>query len=466
MADAPSLMNLLSIKRFHTSFSGLLAENSFKRNLAVTFSGQAIGQVLGFLFTPFIARAYGPETYGVFSVFVAISTNLFSFATLQLPTGYVAAKSSRELHVLIHITLLNLVLVIGISYLIISLFKAPILEALDASSLDLLIYAVPAYALFMGIDYIMLGWNIYLKEFGRGAIAKSSSILVSKTITLCYGILIAPTPFGLIVGSFTAYPVESLIRFSKKVKSEVSFLKRLPPWSEIKRVLIQYKSYPLFVTPGLLVSSINGQIPLYLFSIYFQSTFAGFFSMASSVVTVPLSVITNSTTTVFLQKAAETNRTNPKLLKELVLKLHKRLFLAAVFPLTIFAFVSNWLFEFVFGAQWEGAGTIAGFLAIGAILSTPQQPLSVLFRLLDREQYNLTLNTVSIILRSAGLAVGIFVGSVDISIVFYTLASIMSIAISLALIFSFVGLSIRKLIWYIVTVLFVFGLLIFQTFYR
>lgn len=459
-------MNLLSLRNFRISVRELLAENSFKRNLALTFSGQAVGQVLGFLFTPFIARAYGPETYGIFSIFVAISTNLFSFATLQLPTGYVSARNSRELHVLIQITLFNLFLVVGLSLVIISAFKTPVLELLNASSLNYLIYAVPVYAFFMGIDYVVLGWNIYLKEFGRGAIAKTSSILVSKSLTLCYAILIAPASLGLIAGSLTAYPTESLIRLSKKMRSEISFLRRLPSWSEIKGVLIRYKSYPLLVTPGLLVSSINGQIPLYLFSLYFQNTFAGFFSMANSVVTVPLSVITNSTTTVFLQKAAETHRNNPELLKELVLKLNKRLFLAGFFPLTLFGFLSPWLFVLIFGRQWNGAGTMAAFLAIGAILSTPQQPLSVLFRLLDREQYNLALNTISIFLRTAGLAVGIIADSINVSIACYTLASILTLTISLGTIFSLVKLKLGNLAWYIIAVLTVFSVLTFQTFYR
>lgn len=458
-------MNLTSIRQFKTTFQDLMAEDSFRRNLAITFSGQALGQVVGFLFTPFIARAYGPETYGIFSLFIAITTNFFSVATLQLPTGYVAARNTRELHVLLQITFISLLFFTTVFSLGIFLFREPLLNVLNAGSLSYLIYLVPIYALFMGIDYIMLGWNIYLKEFGRGAIAKLTSVIVSKGTTLLYALIVSSSPMGLIAGSFLIYPLESTVKFSKQIRSEFSKVIQFARWSEIKQVFVRYKSYPLFVTPGLLVASINGQLPVYFFSIYFQNSFIGFFSLASSVVTVPISVITNSTATVFLQKAAETQRTNPSLLKDLVLELHKRLFLICFIPLSLFAFFSTWAFVLVFGVQWADAGWVAGFLSVSAILSAPQQPLSVLFRLLNKEHNNLILNTFSIVMRGAGLCIGVFVGNVKIAIAAYALGSIITLVLSLALIFSMVNIKVIKLGWYVLAVLAVFGLLTFQQFY-
>jgi O-antigen/teichoic acid export membrane protein len=316
----------------------------------------------------------------------------------------------------------------------------------------------------MGIDYMMLGWNIYLKQFGRGAIAKVTSIILSKSTTLLYALVAAPSPMGLIAGSFLIYPLESTVKFSRQIRSEFSKVARLAHWTEMKRVFLHYKSYPLFVTPGLLVSSINGQLPVYFFSIYFQNSFVGLFSLASSVVTVPISVITNSTSTVFLQKAAETNRTNPALLKDLVLDLHKRLFLICFIPLSLFAFISTWVFVLIFGAQWADAGWIAAFLSVSAILSAPQQPLSVLFRLLNKEHNNLILNTVSIGLRSVGLGLGVFFGDVKVAIAAYALGTIITTILSLGLIFSMVNIKVIKLGWYVLAVLVVFGLLTFQKF--
>jgi O-antigen/teichoic acid export membrane protein len=457
-------MNLTSIKDFKNIFQALWVEDSFKRNLAVTFSGQAFGQVVGFLFTPFIARAYGPESYGVFSLFMAIAANLSSVSTLQLPTGYVSARNHRELHILLQVTFICLIVSAGTSAIVIGFFKHRILNALDATSLTFLIYFVPIYVLFMGLDYILLGWNIYLKEFGRGAIAKVSSIVVSKSATLLYGMLVASSALGLIIGNFLIYPIESTIKFSKKIRHDFASIVRLGTWKEFKSVFRRYRSYPLFVTPGLLVTSINGQLPVYLFSIYFENAFVGLFALASSVVTVPISVITNSTTTVFLQKAAETQRNNYHLLKDLVLALHKRLFLICFIPLSVFAFFSDWIFVVVFGADWQQAGWIAAFLAVSTILTVPHQPLSVLFRLMNKEHNNLLLSIISIGLRVIGLSIGIYYDDIKLAVAGYAAASILTTSLSLGLIFSIVKIKVSILSWYVLAVLAIFTLLILEKF--
>jgi O-antigen/teichoic acid export membrane protein len=455
---------LIFIKDFKNIFQSLLAEDSFKRNLAITFSGQALGQVIGFLFTPFIARIYGPASYGVFSLFMAIASNFASVSTLQLPTGYVSARNSRELNVLLQITSLSLIFFTAVSALIIGFFKDDLLHALDADSLAFLIYFIPAYVLFMGFDYMLLGWNIYLKEFGRGAIAKISSIIVSKGVTLIYGALIATSAIGLIFGNFLIYPLESTIKLSKQIRFDFSAVVRLANWIELKSVFIRFKSYPLFVTTGLLVSSFNGQLPVYFFSIYFENSFVGLFALANSLVTVPVSIITNSTTTVFLQKAAETQKSNPALLKELVFVLHKRLFQICFIPLTLFAFVSHWVFILIFGNEWEQAGWIAAFLSVSTILAVPQQPLSVLFRLMNREHNNLLLNIVSIGLRSIGLGIGAYYNDVKMAVSGYAFASIVTMVLSLGLIFKMVNIKLTRLNWYVFAVLVIFTLLTFQKF--
>jgi O-antigen/teichoic acid export membrane protein len=60
----------------------ITAKGSFAHNLAITFSGNAVAQLIGFCFTPFIARLYGPEAYGLFALFVGIANNISPLATL------------------------------------------------------------------------------------------------------------------------------------------------------------------------------------------------------------------------------------------------------------------------------------------------------------------------------------------------------------------------------------------------
>lgn len=456
-------MNLSGIKDFKNFWESLKVENSFTRNLAITFSGHAIAQVIGFLFTPFIARVYGPENYGIFALFSAVASNFALISTFQLPTGYVAANSKRELHILLQLTFFILVFFTTLSIVVLIFFKDDFVNFFDAGNLDLLVYFIPFYIFFMGLDYILLGWNICLKQFSRGALAKITSVIVSKSTTLLYGIL-TPTAMGIIVGNFLIYPLESAVKFSKEVRADFSTVIKLVEWKELKKVIHRFKSYPLLVTPGLLVTNLNGQLPVFCFSFYFQQANVGLFALANSIITVPISIITNSTTTVFLQKAAETQQSDPSLLGHLVLSLHKKLFFLFFLPLTIFAFISEWAFSLVFGSVWQQAGVYAAFLSISAILSVPQQPLSVLFRLMFREHHNLLLSTASIVMRVTGLAVGVFYRDIKIAVAGYALASILTMALSLALIFRIVKISLWKLTWYLLAVMAIFISLTLQKF--
>jgi O-antigen/teichoic acid export membrane protein len=84
---------------------GFRTKGSFTQNLAITFSGNVMAQVIGFAFTPFIARIYGPEAYGVFALFIAVVNNLSPLSTLQFPSGYVATKNDGEFYRIVKITL-------------------------------------------------------------------------------------------------------------------------------------------------------------------------------------------------------------------------------------------------------------------------------------------------------------------------------------------------------------------------
>lgn len=440
---------------------GLKTDNSFTKNLAITFSGNAIGQVLGFIFTPFIARAYGPEPYGTFALFTAVASNFALVSTFQLPTGYVSSANKRELHVVMQFTFFVLLFFTALSILLVIFYRQAFLDFFDAGNLHVLVYFIPVYVFLMGSDYILHGWNIYVKEFSRGAVAKITSVVASKSVTLLYG-LVAPSATGLVIGNLLVYPLESAFKLSKRIRSEFSSVIEWGGWDEMKGVIKRFRSYPLLVTPGLLITNLNGQLPVFCFSLYFQQANVGLFALANSLITVPISVITNSTTTVFLQKAAETRKSDPARLKDLVLSLHKKLFLICFLPLTIFAFISEWVFSFAFGAAWHEAGVFAAFLSISTILAVPQQPLSVLFRLMHREYYNLLLNIASIFLRVAGLALGVFYHDIKIAVAGYALATILTMAISLIIIFNMVKIRAWQVAGYLFAVLIAFVVVVLQ----
>ncbi|NOS54908.1 MAG: lipopolysaccharide biosynthesis protein, partial [Cyclobacteriaceae bacterium] len=367
---------------------GFLTKGSFAQNLAITFSGNVIAQVIGFAFTPFIARIYGPEAYGVFALFLAVTSNLSPVATLQFPSGYVAATDENEFYRIVKITFIVLVCTTFVYLLTILLYQNRLVSLFNVTELSPFIFWMPLYFFLMGFDYILLGWNIRLKEFKRGAAAKMVSTIASKGSTILFGIFSQPMAIGIIMGNLLSYPIESFVKLGPTIRGSIPKLFKPITWDELKATLTKFKSYALFVTPGLFITNLSSQLPVYYFSLTFNQTTVGLFALANSIVNIPLSLIANSSTTVFLQKAAETMQSSPTDIKNLVRSLHQKLFLLSFSSLTLLAFTSEWIFKVVFGSAWEQAGTFATFLCIGAIFNVSYSPLSVLFRLMHKENIN------------------------------------------------------------------------------
>lgn len=420
---------------------GFRTEGSFTQNLAITFSGNVLAQLIGFLITPFIARIYGPEAYGVFALFIALVNNLAPLSTLQLPSGYVTAKDDDEFFRLVKITLLILLSTTFFYSVVIYLYQYEFTNTFDADAVGQYLFLVPVYFLLMGLDQILAGWNIRLVEFKRGATAKIFSTIASKGATIVFGIFVQPTALGIIIGNLLSYPFDSFVKLGPRIQNGVSRIFNPVTWPELKAIYQKFKGYVFFVTPGLFVSNLSSQLPVYYFSLTFNSATVGLFALANSFVNLPLSLVINSSTTVFLQKAAETMHRSQEELKELVEALYKKLFFVSFFPLALLAFISEWVFSLLFGALWEQSGLFAAFLCISAVMNVTNTPLTVLYRLLHYEKINFFIHVFFTGIKFIGLWVGVYYNDILLSVIGYSIASLLACVCSLFIIFRLVKLS-------------------------
>lgn len=409
-----------------------------------------MAQMLGFLLTPFIARIYGPEAYGLFSLFIAITNNLSPLTTMQFPGGYVAARTESEFYNLVRLTILSICIILVASVLVIFFFAVPLLEFFNAETLKPYLFFIPVYFLFMGVDNLLLGWNIRSKEFTRGAVAKIFSTVLSKGITLLWGLLVWPSALGIILGNLMLYPVEASLKLSRSIRQNIGLVFHNFSVKELWLVFKDHRGYPWFITSGVLISNLSNHLPIYYLSIEFDATAVGLYALATSLVALPLSVIIMSTTTVFLQKAAELKSSRPAELKILVYSLYNQFYYLGLVGLTIFSMFSERIFVFLFGEAWRMGGEFAGYIALGSFFMMAVFPLSVLFRLFNKERINFMLQVVSLFVKLAGLGLGIYFRSVQVSILGYSLATLLVHFITLVYIFKLVELSAKKITLHLV----------------
>jgi O-antigen/teichoic acid export membrane protein len=396
----------------------------------------------------------------VFALFLAICNNLAPLATLQYPAGFVSARSNDEFYQILQITFAVLTGSTVLLIVVCFLFGDPLLNVLHAQSLNGYVYLIPLYFFLMGLDTTLLGWNIKLKEFKRGAVAKIISVTLSKGTTVALGLVAGANALGMIIGNLLTYPFESGVKLSAGMKAGANELFKRHRSAHLAATLHHFRAYPKYVTTGLILSNFSAQLPVYYFSLVFASSL-GYFALANGVIVVPLSIIILSSTTVLLQKAAEVKLNSPENLRVLAGTVYSRLFYLSFIPLVAFAFVSDWLFRFVFGQAWEQAGVFAAFLAVAATLSVPAQPLSVFFRIMGRERVNFAINIVFVFLKFGALWWGAMNDSIILSIIAYSLSLILSNVVQLFYIFRMVEHPTARLVRDTVIVLVAFALVVF-----
>jgi O-antigen/teichoic acid export membrane protein len=453
------------INNLITRFKRFFPEGSFAHNLLVTFSGNALALFLGLLFTPFIARLYGPEAYGVFALFAALINNISPLITWQFPTGYPTIKDDQEFYGVVQLNLLVVGVMVFLCLLVAGMAGGRLLAWLSLKELTPYLWLMPLYFLLIGVEQITRGWSIRLAEFKRSASGRVGATLSSKVTTLLFGFGVRADAWGIMLGDVLQYPVEGLWRISSNMGLQLRQILRKWYAGNVLQLMHRYRAYPKYITTGLLLSNFSNQLPVYMLAYSYNQATVGLFALASSLVTMPINVLVMSSTTVFLKKASELYHHRPDELGDAVERLYRQFTGLSTVLLVGLALVAQPVFVLLFGEAWSESGVFAALLAMSFVPAVTAQPLSTLFRIMQRERINFLLNVLGIVLRGGALLAGATLGGARTTLAGYALATALTHYLMLWVIFSLCKVSLKKLMAdALLTVLLLAGVAAFYNF--
>jgi O-antigen/teichoic acid export membrane protein len=127
--------------------------------------------------------------------------------------------------------------------------------------------------------------------------------------------------------------------------------------------------------PADFVSSMTGQLPIFILGKNFGVEVAGHYSLMNKSVAAPSKLIAGSVLSIFKEEASRQFRARGQC-KSIYLKTLARLASLGVLPFGCLFFFSEYIFGFIFGAKWVDAGKIASMLAPMLYLQFIASPLS------------------------------------------------------------------------------------------
>lgn len=434
---------LLNKSLFSTFNKNIREKGSFLNSIAITTSGAGISVVLSYLMMPIVSRLYTTADYGVFALFFALSNSGKIVSGLNYPSSLVIPKSHKTFLSLVKLCFALTITFTIFNYLLIILGGERLRNLFGIKSLGKFVYLVPLAIALLNTTDVFVNLNIRFKSFKNNALGTIGSKGGNQFLSILYGLFLGSNPLGLILGQLFGSILYLYFLIKDGVLKRLSALRAIK-YEDIFRSAKELKNYPIFVFPSNFILRLSSDVPIYLLTLFYGTKATGSFAFAMLILQAPYSVLGNSITPVFLQRANELYFTNLKLLQSFVTKMYYRLLYIGIIPFSTLTVFGDKIFSLVFGKQWELAGTFASIMSLFYLFRLMSTPMKVIFRVVRKEHIILYLNATIAISRVLSLLIGIYYFTLTQTVLLFSAVSLICYYISFIVIFKTMRIKVFK----------------------
>jgi len=406
------------------NLSALQQKGSFTRNFAITLSGSALSTVLGLLLTPVVSRIYPPAAYGQFAVYSSIIGNLSLLSTMSLPGAFFLPKQRSEFIDLVKLTLLvNLVSCMLIA-LSLGFLGSWLMHKLQAEPLGMWFYTIPVMIFVYNVNNVLSTWYLRDKQFAKRVSIDLISNIGSRVFTISYGLLVSGSVPGLLLGEFFNRLSNSMSLLLGSIRNELTLIWHDWSWTRLRHVASKYRDFLLYNLPAGYVYVLSTQLPIFALAPLFGTAVVGAYAFSLSLLELPINLLASAIAPVFQQKATETYHETPERLPAITLSLYYKLLYVGLLPFGFVTIYGDLLFKYVFGAKWELAGLITGYLGYYYVFKLLSVGTGGIYVILNKTQNILYANLSLLLVRAVAFSIGWYYHDLDLTLLLFGLGSI------------------------------------------
>lgn len=403
-------------------------KNELTSNLFVMIWGTGIAQGFIILISPLLSRLFSNEDFSTLGVYMSIYSIVASFITLKYEAAILLPKKDKDSKILILASVLFAAIISIILFFIILLFHSFFIKIINNNSLSFWIYIIPLSAFFLAITNILINWYNRKKKY-----LKISSIKIFRNTS--NGLSSVALGFykifngGLIISQILSDAVVAIVYLYKFIKNEFSF-KLLPSKEIFKKVIKEYKDFPILSLPATFINTLSLQLPILLISGLFSSKYCGDYFFSYRILALPISLIGASYSQIFFERFVKHVNKNDYLnARRFLLNSWKFLFMIAIIPSLGILIWGEDIFVFVFGSKWDTSGTIASILIIYLLFAFISSPTSTTFIALRIQKYSLVFSIITLVYRTLSLYIGYIYNDFFLSIKILVILEVIEIFI-------------------------------------
>lgn len=387
-----------------------LQQSNITKHVATLGLGSFVSQLIPIAASLILSRMYSPKAYGDWGIFISYAGILTVLVSGRYELAILRPK--KEVGAL-NLVALSTLLAFAVS--IVSFLFLYLLDYLKPSIVIPGINYLPFYVFLTSLIQIYNGYANRTEQYA--AIARSS---ISRSLIQA-GSRIAMGSFrygnGLIAGALlgSVAGIWSLLRKIHIIRN----IRRAFSFRYMCRLAHTYRYFPFFQMPSALLNSLSTNLPLILMAFFFSKEQIGCFSMAITLLYLPVMLISNSLGQIFYQKATSCP-------PEETAKLAHN-FLRLTFPIGLaMSLFLIWggetLLGFLLGERWSTTGLYAAYLSPWIWLILCFSPLGMIFDAIDKQKTEMILNICLFVSRILVIVVGGSLLSAHQTILLYGIA--------------------------------------------
>ena len=403
-------------------------ENEFFKNVATLISGTTFAQAFSVIIYIVLSRIYTEEDFGVFGLYMNILNITIIFSTAKYELAILLPKTDRD-----SVNLLGLsgLISVGVSLVLLMLvipFNDVICRWLGSDEISTWLYFIPLSTLLVGLFTSFRNYSNREKRYKLIAGANIGQSLGNSLLKLTLGLvligaagLIFGVVFGQLIGFLVFFGVQARVN-----RKKAGWLK----FSEMKRLGKQYSLFPKYNMWQGLINNFSGALPVFIFSAFFSTAIAGFYTFGYMILYRPVSLVASAFYQVMFQRFVEKQHKEAPILPEVLFYI-KRTILVLLVPFLLMGIFAPEIFGFVFEENWIEAGRYVQIILPWIFMVGLVMPLSFIPDLYKKQRVAMIIDGVRLIARLGGLVVGVVMENVYIGLALYSGLSTLAIGYSL-----------------------------------
>lgn len=392
----------------------------FLASILVLATGSTLAQVITLAVLPFITRLYGPEAFGVLSIFIAISALLIGISSLQFAEVVVICDSAEDADRAVVISSLIVFTISALTGALLWLYSSDIGQLLGIGEYSYLLKFVAVAVLLRGLRQVFRRWLLREHKMRRIAASEVVMAVADRGFTVLFGLFTAGSPVGLVFGRL----IGLLFGFFTALKPRDSrpFIFHFSPdqLNKMTALVKRYKRFPYY-SWAVLLEMFAKELPVLLLSGFLGPGVAGGYALARRVLAEPAVLLGSAVAQSYYQYAAREKDQNS--VAQATAQLTLALIKLIAFPIIIGLSCAPELIPVIFGDTWGATGWYTLILAPMFMVYFVMRPLNRIFNIKERQREKGIFAAQNIVLIVATLSLSTFIANDYIALAVFSFAS-------------------------------------------